>query len=245
MARVFEMPLDSWSEYGPTVDRIVVLVTQERSKQSIGFPAELFYRGLGDARWGLDTSLDRIGKRRISMSEYWSKAYFARPRIEAFTDREWMIWTPNEYHERLQKGLFPQPSVEMQYLCYLRHHGFPSPLLDWTMSPYVAAFFAFEQPPTDSERVVVYAYCYSSTGNHAGADAAPEIYPVLGTLRTHRRHFLQQSRYTFCVVRNKDSWDYARHDYVFFENSEFPILDAQGQDSFGRSQCQQARESLR
>lgn len=31
------------------------------------------------------------------------------------------------------------------FMTRLRHHGFPSPLLDWPQSPYIAAFFAFNK----------------------------------------------------------------------------------------------------
>ncbi len=39
-------------------------------------------------------------------------------------------------------------------------------------------------------------------------------------LKTHKRHYLQQSVYTICSTFEKDRWYYANHEDVFLEKDE-------------------------
>jgi len=42
------------------------------------------------------------------------------------------------------------PKENGAFFNLVQHHGYPTPLLDWTLSPYVAAFFAFRRVPKNS-----------------------------------------------------------------------------------------------
>jgi hypothetical protein len=85
-------------------------------------------------------------------------------------------------------------------MAYLRHHGFPSPLLDWTASPFVAAFFAFRSASRAADRVAIFGLDSAIAGD-GGWMNAPLVWPLTPIVRAHPRHFMQQCNYTVCVQR--------------------------------------------
>jgi hypothetical protein len=193
-------------------------------RKSVGQEAEvrLLFRGQGDAGWKLETTLERSGHRTMPLNEYYKLITRIGPAVEAFTQMK----TP-KYDPELIKGLsdrealfapdrFPS-GIHYEYMAYLRHHGFPSPLLDWSRSPYVAAFFAFRHARQGvGKSSSIYCYCDSMTGVTGGAVGERAIRTLGPYVRTHPRHFLQQSFYTVCESWNPYSgWQYDSHQAVF------------------------------
>lgn len=100
------------------------------------------------------------------------------------------------------------------YMAYLRHHGFPSPLLDWTRSPYVAAFFAFNKAPQASDgRISI--YILGQTDFEVSGNGMPVLYRYGPYVKTHRRHVLQQSEYTLCTRFDDGKWLFEKYDAIF------------------------------
>ncbi len=179
----------------------------------------VLFRGHGDAAWPLTTTLERAGREKMSFTSYFEIINRFQPEIETFTGMTWDIRPFPEMDRLLREAGFLHAGIKAPnlyaYMLYLRHHRFPSPLLDWTRSPYVAAFFAFRQPlKTPNGKMSIYVYSEMPNGIKGGSGTAPHIMRLGPYVRSHKRHFLQHSDYTICV-RFDNLWLFRSHEDVF------------------------------
>lgn len=186
----------------------------------------LLFRGQGDADWPLLTTLERR-KKDMLFRDYYSVISRIKSPIEAYTKERWDIGDVGsvmqllEDYDSLHLELINRNFPAQQYMVYLRHHGFPSPLLDWTRSPYIAAYFAFrsEQEPVKGEVAI---YCFLDAAENSKRYSRRE--PVVERLGIHRpchpRHFLQQADYTVCLC--DELTRFGNHEEVLAEPANPP-----------------------
>lgn len=174
----------------------------------------LLFRGHSNASWELKTTLERYSPRQYSMEDYYRVMLGVRPAVESFTEKSW-----NLRHEYTMDESIPQQPQGYDFMVYLRHHGFPSPLLDWTRSPYVAAFFAFQLAQThEEESAAIYSFVEYYEGGKAGSLDEATIVGCGPYVTTHKRHFSQQSEYTYCKKRVGGRYVYCNHEEAFVRN---------------------------
>jgi hypothetical protein len=212
-----EINLNSWEEFE---QRLRTLQSEYGDQASL--PTSTFlYRGQQHPK--LSTTLERDGKERLPLKEYHRLMFEAKPEIESFTSTNWSILSyPEEIDAWLGKNQknhvdiqvsFGKPEFQntYSYMAYLRQHSFPSPLLDWTRSAYVAAFFAFRHALRCDRSVSIYVYL----SKLPEASSQPFIHRFGPHVTTHPRHFMQQSSYTICFTYRNGQYEYAPHEEAF------------------------------
>jgi FRG domain len=197
---MIEHNLSNWEEFEGLLNKIRASPAGEGRRNS-----PLLFRGQENARWDLRTTLDRR-RERMPFKDYYGIISRVRPQIETLTSSEWPIpdypevMRDADNYDKFSMALWSGRWSGYAYMAYLRHHGFPSPLLDWTRSPYVAAFFAFHKAGTAGEPVAIYAF--AETPSKPMSNLIPVVYRLGPYVRAHRRHVLQQSEYTVCTGFN-------------------------------------------
>jgi hypothetical protein len=170
--------------------------------------SELLFRGQGNSEFTLQSTLERVSQKPRSFLDYFRLINRIRTRVETLLEKKWNLPTfqnvkelTSEFDQYGSRLVFPETDM-YGYMIYLRHHGFPSPLLDWSSSEFVAAFFAFWHALRSREvekKVSIYAYCEMPKGMKSYDSDEAGLHLLGPYVATHHRHFRQQSCYTMAV----------------------------------------------
>jgi hypothetical protein len=150
--------LASWTEYYNLI-----------AAQFSNSPAYIF-RGHADATWQIKSTLDRLECKYPTHPNFWGHNptdFNCSPASRA----EHLLAFRQSMRGRV--GVMAAPVDDDECWALAQHHGLATPMLDWTLSPFVALFFAFEQPTTIDNRVVLAVSTSVIKEKHTEADPAP------------------------------------------------------------------------
>jgi len=126
---VSEVSVKDWAEFQAEADRILEDFEVRRGAGK-GRVSDPLFRGQSDQPWPLLTTLERFSTKPWSVKRYHRVPLSVAPAVASLASREWNLGGDADVDEG-HHG--PPPGYE--FMIYLRHYGFPSPLLDWSRSP--------------------------------------------------------------------------------------------------------------
>ncbi len=219
--------LKNWEEFEDAVADLDSKRTDLESRSSPFYVSPFLFRGQSSSAWTLQTTLERYlpGASRLAMVDYYTRIFAARPQVESVSGRRWELPSPADFRRSLDAQETPSlPGLPgYEFFVYLRHLKFPSPLLDWSRSPYIAAFFAFDGVRNRAgagDRVAIFAYL-----EYAGRAKRHSSISTTGpSVRTHQRHVLQQSDYSLCSLRDDGGWYFENHETALAVDAQHELL---------------------
>jgi hypothetical protein len=161
----------------------------------------MLFRGHGSNKFPLKTTLHRSG----------------RNRLERYCSQELLDF---HNHAEMVLGINFNLDDGKDYATLLglaQHHGVPTPLLDWTASPYIAAFFAFSSAleektaGLDSDFIRVFALKRNFIEKFSSPSVTisyygPYICPLSVSPRYNPRLYAQQGQFLVTNVADIEGW---------------------------------------
>lgn len=222
--------VNTWEEFESKVEE---LYKEHKTKKqnSESYHSDLLFRGHGNSEWKLQTTLERYTKENsFNVKSYDQLLKSITPFINTTWSKKFIteVLEDEKYSGRsLYTGELSFNNIELKTL--LRHYGFPSPLLDWTKSPYVAAWFAYNAP--SSSEIAIFAYKEWVGHGKSSSSSESKIQSIGPYIETDPRHFNQQSQYTLCFQQLETKNKYVtKNEFHFVFHEEFFKIDQSYQD---------------
>ena len=182
---------------------------KEIASEDVEADGAYVYRGQCDATWSLISSLFRTDI-VTNPSNIIGYVNYILPKVqepvEAWSCQSWNL---TDYH-----GL-------VEFIAFLQHNGFPTPLLDFTASPYIAAYFAFEGVNhfnPKSENVSIYRFNRNLWGDKFPdktdiADTNPKVSLIMPYIRGNNKMAIQQGLFLYSNVADIERYIRSQEEF--------------------------------